>query len=102
MASNRDWHLISLNNITPESNIKVMKIKEMIINLLKKLLIVKTNSPCQHFKKCIVNSMEKMHTYVRVKNGKSIYLFIYLFNNFIGYVYKLKMNTYTRKETKNG
>ena len=78
MASNRDWHLISLNNITPESNIKVMKIKEMIINLLKKLLIVKTNSPCQHFKKCIVNSMEKMHTYVRVKNGKSIYLFIYL------------------------
>ena len=41
MVSNRDWHLISLNNITPESNIKVMKIKEMIINLLKKLLIVK-------------------------------------------------------------
>ena len=31
-----------------------------------------------------------------------IYLFIYLFNSFIGYVYKLKMNTYTRKETKNG
>ena len=26
----------------------------------------------------------------------------YLFNSFIGYVYKLKMNTYTRKETKNG
>ena len=31
-----------------------------------------------------------------------LFIFIYLFNNFIGYVYKLKMNTYTRKETKNG
>ena len=26
----RDWHLISPYNITPESNIKVMRIKEMI------------------------------------------------------------------------
>ena len=26
----------------------------------------------------------------------------YLFNSFIGYIYKLKMNTYTRTETKNG
>ena len=29
------------------------------------------NSPCQHFKKCIVNCMENMHTDVRVKNGKN-------------------------------
>ena len=27
-----DWHLISPFNIIPESNIKVMRIKEMIIN----------------------------------------------------------------------
>ena len=25
-----DWHLISPDNVTPESNIKVMRIKEMI------------------------------------------------------------------------
>ena len=27
-----DWHLISLFNIIPESGIRVMRIKEMIIN----------------------------------------------------------------------
>ena len=27
-----DWHLISLHNITTESQIKVMRIKEMITN----------------------------------------------------------------------
>ena len=35
-----DYHLISPFNITPELNIKVMGIKEMIINQ-KNLLIVK-------------------------------------------------------------
>ena len=35
-------------------------------------------------------------------DNKCSILFIYLFNNFIGYVYKLEMNAYTRKETKNG
>ena len=40
--------------------------------------------------------------YLDQETNLFIYLFIYLFNSFIGYVYKLKMNTYTRKETKNG
>ena len=30
-----DWHLISPNCITPESNIKVMRIKELITNKKK-------------------------------------------------------------------
>ena len=30
------------------------------------------------------------------------FFFGFFFNSFIGYVYKLKMNAYTRKETKNG
>ena len=32
----------------------------------KKLLIVKRNSPYQHLRKCLENSMENMHTDVRV------------------------------------
>ena len=32
LTPKRNQHLISPNNITPESNIKVMKIKEMITN----------------------------------------------------------------------
>ena len=34
-----DWHLMSPHNITPESHIKVMRIKEVITN--QKLFIVK-------------------------------------------------------------
>ena len=32
LTSKSDWHLISPYNIIPESNIKVMRIKEMITN----------------------------------------------------------------------
>ena len=32
LTSKRDWTLISLYSITPESHIKVMRIKEMIHN----------------------------------------------------------------------
>ena len=32
----------------------------------RKLLIVKRNSPYQHLRKCLENSMENMHTDVRV------------------------------------
>ena len=35
-----DQHLFPPNNITPESNITVMRIKEMITNLKKLLLII--------------------------------------------------------------
>ena len=44
-----DQHLISPFNITPESNIHVMRIKEMIIT--EEPLDCLTNSPCQHFRK---------------------------------------------------
>ena len=33
---------------------------------MKKALDSKTNSPCQHLSKCLENSMENMHTDVRV------------------------------------
>ena len=59
-----DEHLISPFNITPQSNIKVMTIKEMTIN--EEPLDFQTNSPCQHIKKCMKNSMEIIHTDVRV------------------------------------
>ena len=39
---------------------------------------------------------------VSFSNLVIVLIIYYLFNSFIGYVYKLKMNTYTRKETKNG
>ena len=50
-----DQLLISPFLITPKLNIKFMRLKEMT-----------TNSPCQHFRKCIENNMENMHTYLRV------------------------------------
>ena len=55
-------HLISYN-ITPESHIKVERIKE-INTKSEKLLIV--NSPYRQFRKCIKNSMGNMRTDVRV------------------------------------
>ena len=59
-----DQHLISPFKITPESNIHVMRIKEMLITEEPQDCL--TNSPCQHFRKCIENSMENMHTDVGV------------------------------------
>ena len=44
---------------------KVVRIKEMITEK-RKLLIVKRNSPYQHLRKCLENSMENMLTDVRV------------------------------------
>ena len=45
-----DWHLFSPYKITPDSNIKVMRIREMINK--KKLLIVK-QILFQNLKKCV-------------------------------------------------
>ena len=59
-----DLHLISPYNITPESHVKVVRIKEMIANW--RSFDWQTNSPCQHLRKCIKNSMENMHTDVKV------------------------------------
>ena len=59
-----DQHLISPYNITPESHIKVMRIKEMITR--EEPYDWKTNSPCQHDRKCIKKSVENMQTDVRV------------------------------------
>ena len=55
-----DWHLISLYSISPESNIKVMRTREMINN--QRTVDCSTNSPFQTPKKCLENSMENMHT----------------------------------------
>ena len=54
MAPKSDQHLMSPFNISTESNIKAA-------------LDCWTNSPCQHFRKCIENSMENMHTDARVQ-----------------------------------
>ena len=60
-----DWHLISPHNITAESHRKVKRIKDM--SLTKEALDCYTNSPCQHLSKCMENSLENMHTDVRLK-----------------------------------
>ena len=46
-------------SITLKSNVKVMRIKEMITNL-KKLLILKNNY-CQYHRKCEENRMDNMN-----------------------------------------
>ena len=57
-----DWHLISPYNINPELHIKVMRIKVMIPMEGD----WQTNSPCQHLRKSIKNSVEDGHTDVWV------------------------------------
>ena len=59
-----DQHLISPFSIIPESNIKVMRIKEVIINWKTSWLLNKF--PLLGHRDCIENSMENMHTDVRV------------------------------------
>ena len=59
----RIWYRINFSpyNITPKSYIKVTKIKEMITKK-KETLDGWKNSPCQHLRKFIENSMENMQT----------------------------------------
>ena len=58
-----DSNLISPYNITAESNIEVMRIKEMIIICaVKEALDRKRNSLCRHLGNCIENSMENLYT----------------------------------------
>ena len=64
LISESDQHLISPLNITLESNIKVMRIKEMIIN--GRIPDWQTNSFFQHTGKCVENGMENMHIDVRM------------------------------------
>ena len=57
-----DSNLISPYNITAESNIEVMRIKEMIImHAVEEALDCERNSLCQHLE-CIENSMENLYT----------------------------------------
>ena len=60
-----DKHPISPYNITPESHIKVMRMKEMVT--WKEPFDWQTNSPCQHPRKCIKNcATNNMFTDLRV------------------------------------
>ena len=59
-----DQHLISPNNNTSASFIKIMRIKEMITNL--RSFDCSTNSPSQQQRTCLANSMENMHSDIRV------------------------------------
>ena len=59
-----DQHLISPYNNTSESFIKIMRIKEMITNL--RSFDCSTNSRSHQQRTCLANSMENMHTDVRV------------------------------------
>ena len=59
-----DQHLISPNNNTSASFIKIMRIKEMITNL--RSFDRSTNSPSQQQRTCLANSMENMHSDIRV------------------------------------
>ena len=62
-----DQFLISPYNISLDSNIKVARIQD---HQVEKLLIVKHILLISTFKKCIKNSMENMHTDVRVERVK--------------------------------
>ena len=58
-----DSNLISPYNITAESNIEVVRIKEMIImHAVEEALDCERNSLCQHLGECIENSMENLYT----------------------------------------
>ena len=73
MTRKSDKPLTSPYNITPKSHIKVMKIKEMITSI--EALDFLSNSPCQHLGKCKENSMENIHTDVRVQRVKQIWAY---------------------------
>ena len=64
LTSKTDEYLISPYIITLEPHIKVTRITEMITNLRSSVLL--TNSPSQHLRKDKENSMENMHTDIRV------------------------------------
>ena len=60
MIHKSEQHLISPS----ESHVKIRRIKEIITCC--------TNSPYQHLKECIENSMENMHTDLRVERVKRV------------------------------
>ena len=64
LTSKTDEYLISPYIITLEPHIKVTRITEMITNLRSSVLLI--NSPSQHLRKDKENSMENMHTDIRV------------------------------------
>ena len=68
-----EWqHVISPYSNTAESFFKVMRIKEMIINL--RSIDLQMNSLFQYHKKHTKNSMENMDTDVRVSRVKHLHI----------------------------
>ena len=65
LAPKSDWHLISPYYIIPHSNMKIMS-ENRRWSLTKVALDCEKNSPCQPLWKCMGNSMENMHTDVRL------------------------------------
>ena len=78
--NSRKWltSLISPYSIIPESNIKVMRIKEMIANSRSSWLDWCTNSPRQYQRKCIENSMENIYSDVGFSRVINLWFIPYL------------------------
>ena len=78
--NSRKWltSLISPYSIIPESNIKVMRIKEMIANSRSSWLDWCTNSPRQYQRRCIENSMENIHSDVGFSRVINLWFIPYL------------------------
>ena len=68
LTPSSDQHLISPYIITPKSHIKVMRMKRIVPT--REALDYETNSPHQHLRECIGNSMENMHSDLTVKRVK--------------------------------
>ena len=68
LTPSSDQHLSSPYNIIPKSHIKVMRMKRMVPT--REALDYETNSPLQHLRECMGNSMENMHSDLTVKRAK--------------------------------
>ena len=68
LAPSSDQHLSSPYNIIPKSHIKVMRMKRMVPT--REALDYETNSPLQHLRECMGNSMENMHSDLMVRRAK--------------------------------
>ena len=69
LTPSSDQHLSSPYNIIPKSHIKVMRMKR--IAPTREALDYETNSPHQHLRECMGNSMENMHSDLTVKGAKA-------------------------------
>ena len=65
LAHESNKHLISPYDISPESHVKVTRVKETSPSPTKEALDRSTNSPCQHLRKCMEDRMENKKTDVK-------------------------------------